>query len=113
MQVVLLAGGLGSRLGNLTSSSKPMVHIGNYPIILQIINHFYSFGYKEFIICLGYKQNIIKEYFMNMNFYNNNISISGNNISIIGKSYSNFFPDAQFKLIDTGLNSMTGERLLR
>ena len=114
MQVVLLAGGLGSRLGNLTSEvPKPMVHIGNYPIILQIINHFYSFGYKEFIICLGYKQNIIKEYFMNMNFYNNNISISGNKISIIGKSYSNFFPDAQFKLIDTGLNSMTGERLLR
>ena len=114
MQVVLLAGGLGSRLGNLTSEvPKPMVQIGNYPIILQIINHFYSFGYKEFIICLGYKQNIIKEYFMNMNFYNNNISISGNKISIIGKSYFNFFPDAQFKLIDTGLNSMTGERLLR
>tara|TARA_B100001989_G_scaffold3713_1_gene2513 strand:+ start:62910 stop:63701 length:792 start_codon:yes stop_codon:yes gene_type:complete len=114
MQVVILAGGLGSRLGNLTSEvPKPMVQIGKYPILLQIINHFYYFGFKEFIICLGYKQNVIKEYFINMNFYNNNISISGDKISIIDKSHSNLFPEAEFKLIDTGLNSMTGERLLR
>ena len=114
MQVVILAGGLGTRLGNLTSEiPKPMVKICNYPILLQIINHFYTFGFKEFIICLGYKQEVIKEYFINMNFYSNNILISGDKISIIDNPKNKLFPEAKFKLIDTGLDSMTGQRLLR
>ncbi len=114
MQVIILAGGLGTRLGNLTSEiPKPMVKICNYPILLQIINHFYSFGFKEFIICLGYKQEVIKEYFINMNFYSNNILISRDKVSIIDKQKNQLFPEAKFKLIDTGLDSMTGNRLLR
>ena len=114
MQVVILAGGYGTRLGNLTSEiPKPMVKICNYPILLHIINHFYSFGFKEFIICLGYKQEVIKEYFINMNFYSNNVLITGDKISIIDNPKNKLFPEAKFKLIDTGLESMTGERLLR
>ena len=114
MKVVILAGGYGTRLGNLTLEvPKPMVRISNYPILLHIINHFYSFGFKEFLICLGYKQEIVKDYFINMNFYKNNIAITENNVSIIENSDKYLFPDAEFKLIDTGLDSMTGKRLIR
>ena len=113
MQVVILAGGLGTRLGDLTSEiPKPMVKICNYPILLQIINHFYSFGHKDFVICLGYKQEVVKNYFLNMSFYNNNIEISGEKVSLIEEN-NNLFPDATFKLIDTGLDTMTGKRLLK
>jgi len=114
MKVVILAGGFGTRLGNLTQDiPKPMVKICGYPIILHIINHFYNFGCREFIICLGYKQEIIKEYFMNMNFYSKNIQVSENQISILEDNKNFLFPGADFQLIDTGLNTMTGKRLLK
>lgn len=85
MKVVILAGGLGTRLAEETDKiPKPMVKIGNKPIISHIIEYYQKFGFKEFIICSGYKKNIIKNYFKN----NENI-----------------------RTIDTGLYSQSGARI--
>ena len=66
MKVVILAGGLGTRLGEYTHSiPKPMIKIGNIPIIIHIMNHYIKNGFNEFIIATGYKNNIIKQYFKN------------------------------------------------
>lgn len=66
MKVVILAGGLGTRLGEYTHSiPKPMIKIGNIPIIIHIMNHYINNGFNEFIIAAGYKNNIIKQYFKN------------------------------------------------
>ena len=114
MQVVILAGGFGTRLGNLTTDiPKPMVKLGRYPILLHIINHFYSFGFREFVICLGYKQDVIKEYFMQMRFFDNDLFIKKGITEIMQPYRSNLFEEAEFKLIDTGLESNTAERLLK
>ena len=70
MQVIILAGGYGSRISEETiTKPKPMVQIGNLPILIHIMNYYSFFGYKDFIICLGYMSEIIKEYFIN--FANN------------------------------------------
>lgn len=88
MKVVILAGGLGTRLSEYTKKlPKPMVLIKNKPIILYIIEHYLKYGYKDFIIAAGYKKKIIK------NFFN--------------KKYKNF----NIKVIDTGLKTMTGGRI--
>ena len=66
MKAVILAGGLGTRLFEITKTiPKPMVRIGKYPILVHIINHYANFGVKNFFIAAGYKSNIIKNYFKN------------------------------------------------
>ena len=66
MKVVILAGGFGSRLSEYTEAvPKPMVKIGNKPILFHLMKYYYKFGFKEFIIALGYKSEIIKDYFLN------------------------------------------------
>ncbi len=90
MKVVILAGGLGTRLSEYTKTlPKPMVKVGGSPIILHIMKHYAKYGFKDFYIALGYKGNEIKKFF-NKNFYNWNIN-----------------------LIETGKNTMTGGRLKR
>ncbi len=90
MKVVLLAGGLGTRLSEYTRTiPKPMVTIGGMPILLHIMKIYASYGYKDFYIALGYKGKVIKKYF-NKNFFDWNIH-----------------------LVETGKNTMTGGRLLR
>ena len=72
MKVVILAGGFGSRLSEYTESvPKPMVKIGGIPILLHIMNFYSQYGFKDFIIALGYKSNIVKEYFLNYIFHFN------------------------------------------
>ena len=85
MKLIILAGGYGTRLSEETSNKpKPMVEIGGKPILWHIMKHYYHFGIKDFIICLGYKGYIIKEYFSNyflhqsdftINFYNNETTL--------------------------------------
>ena len=66
MKVVILAGGYGSRLAEETGiKPKPMVEIGNLPLLIHIMNYYMKFNHNEFIICTGYKANIINEYFIN------------------------------------------------
>ena len=76
MQAVILAGGKGERLGGLTENiPKPMIEIGGKPILWHIMKIYNHYGFNEFIICLGYKGNIIKDYFYHYNNYANDFTI--------------------------------------
>jgi len=112
MKVIILAGGFGTRLSEETTiRPKPMVEIGGKPIIWHIMNIYSHYGIKDFIIALGYKGEIIKEYFLNFYAINNDISIdlsSGKTTIHDGKQ-----PDWNVHLVDTGLHTKTGGRLKR
>ena len=111
-KVIILAGGYGTRLSEYTSNiPKPMVPIGGIPMIEHIMNHYSFYGFTEFIICLGYKQNIIKDYFVNYNYSSNDlhIDLASDEIQIFDKKRK----DWKISLIDTGLDTKTGGRLKR
>lgn len=112
MKVVILAGGFGTRLSEYTKLiPKPMVEIGGKPILWHIMNHYAHYGYKDFIIALGYKGEVIKDYFLRYYTLNNDFTISLSNNKI---DYINEKPlDWNVTLIHTGDKSMTGGRILR
>tara|TARA_B100001248_G_scaffold250487_1_gene224633 strand:- start:28590 stop:29357 length:768 start_codon:yes stop_codon:yes gene_type:complete len=112
MKVVILAGGLGTRLTEETiTKPKPMVEIGSMPILLHIMKYYMKFGYNDFVILAGYKQEIIKNFFVNYNMYKNDIvyDSSTNKIYHLTKNKSNF----KVTILHTGDHSNTGGRLLR
>jgi glucose-1-phosphate cytidylyltransferase len=110
MKTVILAGGLGSRLGEETAvRPKPMVEIGGHPIIWHIMKIYSAYGLNEFIICLGYKGYIIKEYFANYFLHMSDITIDIANNTI--ETHSNSSEPWRVTLVDTGDDSMTGGRL--
>tara|TARA_Y100000389_G_scaffold46260_2_gene41183 strand:+ start:4510 stop:5295 length:786 start_codon:yes stop_codon:yes gene_type:complete len=112
MKVVILAGGFGTRISEETIlKPKPLIEIGNYPIIWHIMKIFSFYGFNEFIICCGYKGYMIKDYFINyINYYNDiDINFTNNSIKINKLKKINW----KIKLIDTGENTYTGGRLLR
>lgn len=112
MKVIILAGGFGSRLSEETVlRPKPMVEIGGRPILWHIMNIYAAYGMKEFIIALGYKAEMIKEYFLNFYALNNDLSIdlaTGRTTIHDGNQ-----PDWKVHLVDTGLYTETGGRLKR
>lgn len=107
---VILCGGLGTRFSEETYlKPKPMIEIGGKPILWHIMKYYSSFGINEFILCLGYKSWVIKEYFLNYYKLNSNFTIDlQNNDLVIEKPTTEKWKVA---LIDTGLNTMTGSRL--
>ena len=110
MKVVIFAGGLGTRISEETDvRPKPMVEIGGKPILWHIMKIYSHYGYNDFIICLGYKGYVIKEYFMNYFLHNSDISIDlGNNkMEVLGTKSDNF----KVTLVDTGLSTKTAGRL--
>lgn len=112
MKVAILAGGLGTRISEESHlKPKPMIEIGGQPILWHIMKYYSSFGYKDFIILAGYKQNIIKEYFANYFIYNSDITfdLATNQRTILNQNGE----DWKVTVLDTGLNTMTGGRLLR
>ena len=112
MKVVILAGGLGTRLSEETHlKPKPMVEIGGKPIIWHIMKNFSSHGFNEFIICCGYKGYVIKEYFANYFLHNSDVTfnMSDNSMQIHTKKSEPW----RITLVDTGENTMTGGRLKR
>lgn len=112
MKIVLLAGGLGTRLSEETElKPKPMVEIGGKPILWHIMKIYSSFGFNEFIVCCGYKGYVIKEYFANYFLHQADITVdlSKNNIDI---HHSKAEP-WKITMVDTGLNTMTGGRIKR
>ncbi|MEO8452322.1 MAG: glucose-1-phosphate cytidylyltransferase [Gemmatimonadota bacterium] len=112
MKVVILAGGLGSRLSEETSTRpKPMVEIGGRPILWHIMNIYASHGFRDFIIACGYKSEVIKEYFRN--FYYNSTDLVVNLRDGSCSTLMSQSPDWRVTLVDTGLETMTGGRLLR
>jgi glucose-1-phosphate cytidylyltransferase len=112
MKVVILAGGLGTRISEETESRpKPMIDIGAKPILWHIMKMYSSFGVNEFIICCGYKGYVIKEYFSNYFLHHSDIKIDLQNNSLT------FLKDNvepwKITMVDTGEETMTGGRLLR
>ena len=110
MKVVILAGGLGSRLSEETIvKPKPMVEIGGKPIIWHIMKLFERYGYNDFIICLGYKGHMIKEYFINYYLYNSDITVELEN----NKLEVHYTSSESFKvtLVDTGTDTNTAGRI--
>jgi len=113
MKAVLLAGGLGSRISEETAvRPKPMIEIGGQPVLWHIMNIYAHYGVADFVICLGYKGYIIKEYFANYVLHRSDVSIdlANGSLSYLG---SNSLPPWKVTLIDTGPLTMTGGRLKR
>jgi glucose-1-phosphate cytidylyltransferase len=112
MKVVILAGGFGTRLSEETDlRPKPMVEIGGKPILWHIMKVYSHQGFREFIICLGYKGEVIKNYFANLFLNSNDVefdTLDGN-----FKVHKNSSPDWKVTLVDTGLDTLTGGRLLK
>ncbi|MFZ1977464.1 MAG: glucose-1-phosphate cytidylyltransferase [Bacteroidota bacterium] len=112
MKVVILAGGLGTRLSEETSiRPKPMVEIGGKPILWHIMKIYSHYGFNEFIICLGYKGYIIKEFFANYFLHQSDITIDLNSNKV--ETHNNSSEPWMVTLIDTGDATMTGGRILR
>jgi glucose-1-phosphate cytidylyltransferase len=110
MKVVILAGGLGSRLSEETTiKPKPMVEVGDYPILWHIMKTYSHYGYNEFVILLGYKGYYIKEYFSNYFLHNNDVTIDIANNSI--EIHNNNAEPWKVTLLDTGAETMTGGRI--
>jgi len=107
LPLVILAGGFGSRLMEETQAiPKPMVTIGEHPILWHIMRYYSSFGVNHFIILAGYKQNVIKNYFSNYSLYESDV-----------RKYFDVLqsrvPDWTIDILDTGISSLTGSRLRR
>jgi len=112
MKVVLLAGGLGTRISEESHlKPKPMIEIGGKPILWHIMKYYAAFGYREFIICAGYKQHMIKEYFADYFLYNSDVTfdLQNNEMTV----HNNHSEDWRVTVVDTGLNTMTGGRVKR
>ena len=112
MKVVILAGGFGTRLSEETDiKPKPMVEIGGRPILWHIMKIYSSYGFNEFVICLGYKAYFVKEFFSNYYTYEADMTIDLSNNSV---EYHNSASEPwKITLVDTGLNTMTGGRIKR
>ena len=114
MKVVILAGGLGARLGEFTDViPKPMVQIGNRPIIWHIMKNFSSFGLKDFYVALGYKADVIKSYFSSYASMKSDfcVDLGTGAITPIGDPMDGV--DWRVRMVETGEHSMTGGRLKR
>ncbi len=110
MKVVILAGGMGTRISEESDfRPKPMIEIGGKPIIWHIMKIYETHGYNDFIVCCGYKGHVIKEYFINYFLYNSDISIEvGNNNIEVHYSNSESF---KVTLVDTGVSTNTAGRI--
>lgn len=112
MKVVILAGGLGARLSEETERRpKPLVEIGEYPILWHIMKHYSHYGFNDFVIALGYKGEMIKKFFVDyLNLKCNlNIDFSSGNVGVLERSPEKW----KVELIDTGPETLTGGRLKR
>ena len=112
MKVVILAGGFGTRISEESHlKPKPMIEIGEQPILWHIMKYYSQYGYNEFIICLGYKQYVVKEYFADYFLHTSDVTFDLTNNSM--KVHNNYAEPWKVTLIDTGLYTMTGGRVKR
>jgi len=112
MKVVLLAGGLGTRLSEETVlKPKPMVEIGGMPILWHIMKIYSSYGFNDFIVCLGYKGYVVKEYFANYFLHKSDVTINLKDNSL--EIHDSQAEPWKITLVDTGKDSMTGGRIKR
>ncbi|MDB4110561.1 glucose-1-phosphate cytidylyltransferase [Amylibacter sp.] len=112
MKVIILAGGFGTRLSEYTEDvPKPMVKIGNHPILWHIMRTFAHYGHKDFYVALGYKAEVIRSYFLNYSLINSDFTVDLSSGAI--DAHKENIIDWRVSLIDTGLSTMTGGRLKR
>ena len=112
MKVVILCGGKGTRLKEETEfRPKPMVTIGGKPVLWHIMKIYAHYGYKEFIFCLGYKGNMIKEYFLNYQAMNNDFTVTLGKHNQIEFHSNHQEVDWKVTLVDTGEDTLTGSRI--
>ena len=113
MKVVILAGGLGTRISEESHlRPKPMIEIGGRPILWHVMKLYSYYGFHEFIICAGYKQQVIKEYFTNYYLYNGDVTFDfsrGGAMTV----HNNISEPWKVTVVDTGLHTMTGGRVKR
>lgn len=112
MKVVILAGGFGTRISEESvMKPKPMVEIGGKPILWHIMKQYSYYGYNDFIICAGYKQDYIKQYFFDYYIHNSDVGfdLKTNTMEVL----SSHVEPWNVKIIDTGINTMTGGRIKR
>lgn len=111
MKVVLFCGGLGMRVREYADNiPKPMIPIGHRPILWHVMKYYAHFGHKDFILCLGYRSDLIKNYFLNYDECLSNdfvISGGGKNVELLGADIA----DWRITFVDTGINSNLGQRL--
>ena len=113
MKVVLLAGGFGTRFSEESEfKPKPMIEIGEMPILWHIMKSYYSYGFDEFIICAGYKQHMIKKWFADYFLYRTDVTFDFKNGDDIIVHNQNLEP-WKVTVVDTGLNTLTGGRIKR
>lgn len=113
MKVVILAGGFGTRISEESQfKPKPMIEIGGKPILWHIMKEYMYYGFNEFIICAGYKQEVIKKWFADYFIYNSDITFdfTEGNKMIVHSEYSEPW---KVTIVDTGLNTLTGGRIKR
>ena len=112
MKVVILAGGFGSRISEQSHlKPKPMIEIGEKPILWHIMKYYSEFGFHEFVICLGYKQYVVKEFFADYFLHTSDVTfdLANNKMEV----HNNYAEPWKVTLVDTGLNTMTGGRVKR
>ena len=114
MKVVLLAGGLGTRISEESQfKPKPMIEIGGKPILWHIMKEYSYYGFNEFIICAGYKQHVIKEWFADYFLHNSDITFDYTNGTREIIVHDQYLDKWKVTVVDTGLNTMTGGRIKR
>lgn len=113
MKVVILAGGLGSRLGSQTQTvPKPMVRVGGKPLLWHIMKGYSYYGYNDFVVSLGYKADLIKEYFLNFERYTNDITVDLRNGDV--QVHRKGAPEPwRVTLADSGVETLKGSRIKR
>lgn len=110
MKVVLFCGGLGMRIRDADNLPKPMVHIGNRPLLWHVMKYYAHFGHKDFILCLGHRADVIKKYFLEYDECCSNdfvLSSGGRNVELLSKDIQ----DWRITFAETGVNSNIGQRL--
>ena len=112
MKVVILAGGLGTRISEESHlKPKPMITIGEQPILWHIMKYYSEFGFHEFVLCLGYKQYVVKEFFADYFLHTSDVTfdLANNRMEV----HNNYTEPWKVTLVDTGLHTMTGGRIKR
>lgn len=114
MKVVILAGGFGTRISEESYlRPKPMIEIGGMPILWHIMKSYSAYGYNEFIICCGYKQHIIKDFFNDYFLHSSDVTFDFSNSTNRLRVHNNMTEKWKVTVVDTGLNTMTGGRIKR